>query len=266
MRPQADQKRKADERNKKIAYRLAILFGVLFFLDFIITIIFYTASDWLAVFVFSLLLIVPGYISNAGMVLVGGGKPIDSGHNFFDGRRIFGDHKTWKGFLLGPLLVGIPICLGVFLLFFILAFPIMQIPIEAIQEGEYRYYNHIYYYEYYFLGGPYYRYYALGGFYGISVIIIRIFFAAYGAAFGDLVGSFLKRRINIKSGEPFWIIDQLDFAVFSLIFVCIPTLIFPDLFLLPDLNIVIFIFILTPSTSIIANTVAYYLNLKDVPW
>ena len=24
-------------------------------------------------------------------------KPIDAGKNFFDGRRIFGDNKTWKG-------------------------------------------------------------------------------------------------------------------------------------------------------------------------
>ena len=31
-------------------------------------------------------------------------KPIDAGKNFTDGRRIFGDNKTWKG-LLGYILL-----------------------------------------------------------------------------------------------------------------------------------------------------------------
>ena len=38
-------------------------------------------------------------------VLKGLAKPIDGGRNFTDNKRIFGDNKTWKGFL-GYVLVG----------------------------------------------------------------------------------------------------------------------------------------------------------------
>jgi len=97
-------------------------------------------------------------------------------------------------------------------------------------------------------------------------LIIRIILASYGAVIGDLIGSFLKRRVNIGSGAPFWIIDQLDFALCALLFVSIPSFFFPTYFLLPDLFIIIFLLILTPAVSIIANTIAYITGLKDVPW
>jgi len=76
----------------------------------------------------------------------------------------------------------------------------------------------------------------------------------------------LKRRLDIKSGAPFWIVDQLDFALVALLFVSIPGFIAPNLFLLPDIFITTFLLILTPAVSIIANTVAYVIGLKDVPW
>ncbi|MFX1308560.1 MAG: CDP-archaeol synthase, partial [Promethearchaeota archaeon] len=82
----------------------------------------------------------------------------------------------------------------------------------------------------------------------------------------DLIGSFLKRRFDIKSGAPFWVVDQLDFALMAIFFVSIPGFISPNLFLLPDIFIIIFLIILTPAVSIIANTVAYAIGLKDVPW
>ena len=101
---------------------------------------------------------------------------------------------------------------------------------------------------------------------GFLSLIIRIALCAYGAAFGDLVGSFLKRRINIESGAPFWVVDQLDFAVFAILFTSIPALLLPALFWFPDIYMIIFLLILTPSVSVIANTVAYVIGLKEVPW
>jgi CDP-2,3-bis-(O-geranylgeranyl)-sn-glycerol synthase len=114
------------------------------------------------------------------------------------------------------------------------------------------------YYKYYFIGGKFPS--------GFIALVIRIILCSYGAVVGDLIGSFCKRRLDIASGQPFWIMDQLDFAVIALIFVSIPALFFPDLFWIPDLNIIIFLIILTPSVSIIANTIAYLIGLKDVPW
>jgi CDP-2,3-bis-(O-geranylgeranyl)-sn-glycerol synthase len=98
------------------------------------------------------------------------------------------------------------------------------------------------------------------------MIAFRIVFCSYGAAFGDLAGSFLKRRFDIKSGAPFWVVDQLDFAIGAIIFAIIPAIFFPGFYLIPDINIIIFLLILTPSISLIANTIAYLVNLKEVPW
>lgn len=43
----------------------------------------------------------PAYVPNPVAAFVGGGSPIDGGRNFRDGRRIFGDGKTWRGLLSG---------------------------------------------------------------------------------------------------------------------------------------------------------------------
>jgi len=53
-------------------------------------------------------LMLPAYIANPTAVVFGGGKPIDSGKNWSDGRRIFGDGKTYRG-LVGGTACGIVI-------------------------------------------------------------------------------------------------------------------------------------------------------------
>src|SRR3989304_1019167 len=45
--------------------------------------------------------IFPAYCANAAPVLAGGGLPMDFGKNFFDGKRILGRNKTWRGFFFG---------------------------------------------------------------------------------------------------------------------------------------------------------------------
>ncbi|MHA1490132.1 MAG: CDP-2,3-bis-(O-geranylgeranyl)-sn-glycerol synthase [Promethearchaeota archaeon] len=246
------------KRNTKIALRLAIFFACLLLLDFIIVSLIYSLVDWIAILIFSLLFIVPGYIANAGMVIVGGGKPIDGGKMWKDGRRIFGDHKTWRGLIKGPLFIGIPISIGIFLIFLILWPSIMEIQVAAAEMGQYKIYPDLIIYEYYFIGGPFPL--------GFLLLIVRIILCSYGAAVGDLIGSFLKRRFNIESGAPFWVVDQLDFVIFAIFFTSIPTFVFPTLFWVPDVNILIFLIILTPSVSIIANAIAYIIGIKAVPW
>ena len=214
-----------EKTQKKIAVILAITFACLILLNFLIIAIVFNWADWVALLIFSLLFIVPAYISNASMVITGGGKPIDGGRNFRDGRRILGDHKTWNG-LKGPLYIGIPISFFIFLLFNILWVPIKDLIIDAAAQGQYILYNDIKIFEFYFIGGEF----------------------------------------PIKSGAPFWIVDQLDFALIALLFVSIPGFIFPNLFMLPDFYIIIFLIILTPAVSVIANNIAYLIGLKDVPW
>jgi CDP-2,3-bis-(O-geranylgeranyl)-sn-glycerol synthase len=45
--------------------------------------------------------IFPAYCANGTPVLAGGGTKIDFGKSFVDGKRIFGNNKTWRGFLFG---------------------------------------------------------------------------------------------------------------------------------------------------------------------
>ncbi len=191
------------------------------------------------------------------MVITGGGRPIDGGKLFRDGRRILGDHKTVKG-LKGPLYIGIPVSFIIFLLFFILWQPIEDIIFQASAEGLYILYNDINIFQYYFIGGEVPL--------NFLVLLVRIILASYGAVIGDLIGSFLKRRFDIKSGAPFWIVDQLDFAFIAILLVSIPGFISPQLFLLPDIYILVLLIILTPTVSIIANTIAFLVGLKSVPY
>lgn len=45
--------------------------------------------------------IFPAYCANGAPVLAGGGPKMDFGKNFYDGKRIFGNNKTFRGFFFG---------------------------------------------------------------------------------------------------------------------------------------------------------------------
>ena len=53
----------------------------------------------------------PAYLPNPIAALVGGGTPIDMGRNFSDGKRVFGDGKTYRGLVIG-IFAGISIGLA----------------------------------------------------------------------------------------------------------------------------------------------------------
>jgi len=60
----------------------------------------------------ALLFIFPAYAANSVPAIFGGGAPIDHERRFIDGERVFGSHKTIRGFVSGlvaGLLVSIPI-------------------------------------------------------------------------------------------------------------------------------------------------------------
>jgi CDP-2,3-bis-(O-geranylgeranyl)-sn-glycerol synthase len=58
----------------------------------------------------SAIIMVPAYLANGMPVLFGGGRPIDGGKNFFDGRRLLGDGKTVRGAVAG-VMFGVVGCL-----------------------------------------------------------------------------------------------------------------------------------------------------------
>jgi CDP-2,3-bis-(O-geranylgeranyl)-sn-glycerol synthase len=45
--------------------------------------------------------IFPAYCANATPVIAGGGPKMDFGKSFYDGKRIFGNNKTFRGFFFG---------------------------------------------------------------------------------------------------------------------------------------------------------------------
>ncbi|HLC48084.1 MAG TPA: CDP-2,3-bis-(O-geranylgeranyl)-sn-glycerol synthase [Candidatus Norongarragalinales archaeon] len=81
-----------------------------------------------------------------------------------------------------------------------------------------------------------------------------------GAIFGDLLGSFFKRRLNIRPGEPLFVTDQLLFILTAILF----TYLAKGFYLsLGDLGTII---IITLVMHILANVIAHKLSLKKVPW
>ena len=66
--------------------------------------------DITTIIIEALKFIFPAYCANGAPVLGGGGKPMDFGKKFYDGKPILGANKTFRGFFFGwgiGLLVGL---------------------------------------------------------------------------------------------------------------------------------------------------------------
>ncbi|WEU41038.1 MAG: CDP-2,3-bis-(O-geranylgeranyl)-sn-glycerol synthase [Candidatus Odinarchaeum yellowstonii] len=178
---------------------------------------------------------IPAYVANGLAVITGGGKPIDLGRKFRDGRRIFGDGKTIRGFIGG---VACGFIAGLIQLLIAPYFNEFIQPLITLYSLN-----------------P-----VISGQYQLIIYTppLRAFLLALGGLTGDLVGSFIKRRLNLERGRPAPFIDQLDFICFALLFAYFITPI--------SLEYIIILIVLTPVIHLLANIAAYYLKLKSVPW
>lgn len=161
----------------------------------------------------------PAYFANMAPVIVKNwfnklAIPIDLGKN------IFGNNKTFRGFIFGIL---------------------FAIIIAYLQFLSYRF-----------------NFFRNLSFIDYSNWFIIGFLFGFGALFGDLVKSFIKRRLNIKPGERFVPWDQLDFVIGSLIFANIVV----DITLKMILSTTIISFI----GHILVNHTAYYLKMRKEKW
>jgi len=106
---------------------------------------------------------------------------------------------------------------------------------------------------YYFLGYSY-------------LTIMYGLISGLGAMIGDIVNSFIKRRLNIPSGEPLVPLDQLSFIIVAYGLVRLTNidyLCFNMGFSLKYLSLaIVMVMILHPMS----NLVAYIFKLKDKPW
>jgi len=138
----------------------------------------------------------------------------------FNGKAIFGKNKTFRGFIFGVI------------------FAIIAAYIQ-------------------------YLFYKKGAFAGISFIdysnwLVIGFLLGFGAIFGDLIKSLIKRRVNYEPGEPFVPFDQLDFVIGALIFT------YPIVILSVDR--IIMIIALSFALHVIVNHIAFYTKVRKEKW
>lgn len=174
------------------------------------------------------LIIVPAYMANSFALLLGGGKPLDMGKNFIDGKRIFGEGKTLNGAIFGTIFGFLGYLIELMLLSRI------TFPTSFYIQSK------IYYF------------------------ILFGFLIAAGAVVGDLVGAFIKRRVGLPRGAPAPILDQLDFISFSLLLAYLFNIFF-DLVTI-DIYLVFTILISTFIAHRVGCYIAYKTGKKKEPW
>ncbi len=92
-------------------------------------------------------------------------------------------------------------------------------------------------------------------------ILLNGSIASLTALIGDMIGSFIKRRIGLKRGDPAPILDQLDFALMATLYYyyVAPGFQQRPYYILYSLLIILLLHILT-------NNIAYYIGVKDRRW
>ncbi|MGA9188044.1 MAG: CDP-2,3-bis-(O-geranylgeranyl)-sn-glycerol synthase [Methanosarcina sp.] len=176
-------------------------------------------------------LMLPAYLPNPFAAVFGGGKPIDGGRTLKDGRRIIGDGKTYRGLFsgifFGVLAGSIQIWLNS------RGFEILGIEMPAF--------------------GPDYP--------SALKVVLAL---ACGSLFGDMFKSFFKRRMGMKRGASFPLVDQLDFVVGAWVFAYLTS---PEWFVSNFTpSIVITILIMTPLLHLTTNIIGYFAGVKKEPW
>ena len=173
----------------------------------------------------SLYLLLPAYFANSFGTLINKWKfldiPLDHGKKF--GKEyIFGPGKTYRGTLIGILVAIITILIQK-LLFSVELF-------QNISVIDYQNTNWL----------------LLG------------LLAGLGSVGGDIIASFIKRRLNLKRGTPVPPLDQWDFIIgfFLLISLMVD---------IPQ-SIIIASLILTLVLHPLTNIIAYLLKIKKVWW
>lgn len=167
----------------------------------------------------SLYFILPAYIANMMPPIA---AIISPRKNSPVSIRLFGSHKTFRGFY--SAYVGAFIAL------------VIQILLTK---------NNIF------------TQYALLNYESINIFLYAFLFGI-GAMTGDLIKSFIKRRLKIAPGRPFPPFDQLDFILGALLFLA-------PFYILPWQNIIT-ILIATPILHFASNILGWLLKIKKVWW
>jgi CDP-2,3-bis-(O-geranylgeranyl)-sn-glycerol synthase len=161
----------------------------------------------------------PAYFANMAPVFMkdccnGLAIPIDNGKN------IFGNNKTYRGFLFGMIFA----LLITFFQFLLSSYSIFR----AISLTNYS------------------NWLTLGLLFG------------FGALFGDLLESFIKRRLKMGPGKRFFPWDQLDFVIGALILVSFSVKL--------TWVTVLIIVLISVVGHVLVNHAAFYLGIRKEKW
>jgi CDP-2,3-bis-(O-geranylgeranyl)-sn-glycerol synthase len=169
-------------------------------------------------------MMLPAYLPNNFAALLGGGTPIDFGQKFNDGRRIMGDGKTYRGTIAGAI-CGVLVGLIQDIIAPSLGFPTFGSGLEQV------------------------------------LVLVGL---SLGAMLGDIVASFFKRRLGMKRGAQFFVIDQLDFVLGSWLLTAIlaPAWFWHNF----TPTIIVIVLIITPVLHRITNIIGYRIGAKREPW
>lgn len=177
--------------------------------------------DFVIELVKALLIIFPAYAANGFPPLARGRHSIDLGKNF-RGNRLFGDGKTFEGFFLG-LVAGTIVGLLEFSVY------------------------------------PFMNSYALASGVQLPMMTPMLgFLISFGALSGDLVGSFIKRRFGLSRGKEFFLLDQWNFIVGSMLLVAAFTEI--------TIWMAMIMLLITLVVHRTANIIGHRLRVKREPW
>lgn len=139
------------------------------------------------------------------------------------GQPLFGSHKTFRGFFVGTLL------------------SILFVGLQKMLYLNYGYFRSISFIDY-----------------SQHSFVLIGFLMGFGALFGDLVESFVKRRFRIKSGRRWFPWDQLDFIIGGLVFL--------SFVYIPSWQALALIILAGPILHIIFNHAGYYMGINKERW
>ena len=168
--------------------------------------------NWMLVFKL-LYFMLPAYLANTSPVLT---KRLFKKKGFPINPRLFGAHKTYRGFIIGIIVAWI---------------------VVFIQK--------------------WFGFNTIVDYSSVNLWLLG-FLIAFGALFGDLVESYFKRKIGIPAGEPWYVIDQLDYPLGVMLFTS-----FIIAYTFIDFTIILIgAFLIT----VIANHIGYWLGIIKSKW
>jgi len=169
-------------------------------------------------------LMLPAYITNASAAFFGGKTPIDRGI-FFGKTRLLGDGKTYEGFLKG---LSCGFGFGIFQQMFLSEY--LKMPSFGLFPS----------------------------------FFVTLFCLSAGAMLGDLLGSFIKRRLGLKRGASLPLVDQLDFVggAWLLLFLFTRGWFIKTF----SVQIIIAVIIISPVLHLLTNYIGFKIGKKGVPW